>query len=220
MCGLTGYVSIQGTREHADELCNLFIESAIRGTHAYGLAYYDDFEDDVITLKDHDLQVIARRVRQLAAHDIITHTRYSQSGDWRNHHNNQPLSIEGYTLVFNGVISMGTQEEMEQEYGWKLSTYNDGELLIRHMLDGGDPVDFVKDKGSFAGLWFGPDGYVYALRNERRPLWYLRRNHHIYAASTRDIIRRALGIEAANAAQEFEPNVVYGLWEMINEPAF
>ena len=51
----------------------------------------------------------------------IYHNRYSTSGDFKNHLNNQPIEIGDTSLCFNGVIDMGTKSQMEEKYQIKMS---------------------------------------------------------------------------------------------------
>lgn len=216
MCGLVGYMSHDGIIRHRDYVSDLFLESTIRGLHAFGVAHHTP--TGIHTRKFHDKELCVDYIKRTPYTNIVTHARYSQSGDWRNHDNNHPVCVGGYYLVFNGVISMATKEEMEAEYGYILDTYNDGELFIRHMMGGGDPVEFVTRVGSFAGLWYEPSSCsIYALRNEYRPLWYLLCDDAVYYASTKDIFIRALGNYVARDACECEPGVVYDLWEQLHE---
>ena len=53
-------------------------------------------------------------------------------------------------------------------------------------------ADWVRRlKGSFAGIVLVPDGRMFALHNERRPLWFARGHGADWVASTRDIFLRA-----------------------------
>lgn len=216
MCGLVGYyTAAEATlnRNHLDIITALMQQAKIRGLHAHGFAI--DGGDEVH--KFHDLgDAIAKLWDLWPVYDLITHSRYSTSGDWEEIENNQPLAVEEYVLAFNGVISMATKEEMELAYGYHLDTYNDGEIFIRHLLAGGDPSDFVRGmRGSFAGLWYTPSGDLFALRNERRPLWMLRYDADtVFVTSTLDIFKRALPGHY-EMAQQLQPNVVYNLRECV-----
>lgn len=126
------------------------------------------------------------------------HNRYCTSGDYLVPENNQPIvyADKGVALVFNGTVDMGTKEEMEERSGYSLLTENDGELVLRDCCEG-DPFRRIgRETGaSFAGIVLGvqADGspYMYALRNEKRPLWAFETSAGYFIASTRDIASRA-----------------------------
>lgn len=126
------------------------------------------------------------------------HNRYCTSGDYLVPENNQPIVFDAQSvaLVFNGTVDMGTKEEMEERSGYSLLTENDGELVLRDCCEG-DPFRRIgRETGaSFAGIVLGVqvDGspYMYALRNEKRPLWAFETSAGYFIASTRDIASRA-----------------------------
>lgn len=219
VCGVIGYVSSNPTHDQTDALMRVIRESKIRGLHAFGMSHvaYDDKHVEYVEhVKFPTLDGLLGYMDGKLFWDAIAHTRYSTSGDWKNMANNQPIVVDGWSLVFNGVISMKTKEEMEEEYNIKLTTYNDGEIFLRHVMNGKDPIEFVRTmKGSFAGLWYTPQGWLYAIRNERRPMWWVRYDDSVFVASTRDIIARALGHTYANSAVECEPNRLYDLEELL-----
>lgn len=221
MCGIVGYYTTKHTPTRRDSFISLVEQSKLRGLHAFGVVGYED--GNYKLLRSHDLDTIEDYIQANEFEDAIAHTRYSTSGDWHVLDNNQPLDIDGYTLAFNGVISMKTKAQMEQEYNCKLTTDNDGELFINHLKAGGDPVDFVMNMaGSFAGIWYDPDGNMYALRNERRPLWWFPYDADtIFIVSTKDIIKRAFtDPSVADLAVECSPGVLYSvddLWRYNNE---
>ena len=159
---------------------------------------------EVITIKYHDLD----KVQFPPANKIIYHNRYSTSGDYKNHDNNQPIAIGNMSLVFNGVLDMRTKQEMEQHYGIEMETDNDGEILLR--LCGSDPdkiQEYVQNTtGSFAGLILTQDNTMYAVRNKNRPLWALNHSGAVFYASTRDIFKR---VDSSFEPKELEPYKVY-----------
>jgi glutamine phosphoribosylpyrophosphate amidotransferase len=216
MCGVVGYWSKEANQVvQIDMLAPLVSESKIRGLHAFGASYFDCESDEIVTVKYPELDNLLGHLTSVSMSDAIVHTRYSTSGDWRDMRNNQPLCVAGYSLVFNGVIDMRTKEEMEEAYGMVMETDNDGELFIQHLMDGGDPVEFIESCGSFAGLWYDGDGVMYALRNAHRPLWYFRGVDCIFFVSTNDIIKRAVGRKFAACAVECEPGKLYNVEEML-----
>ena len=167
------------------ELLHLIIQqSKIRGLHSFGYSYYDN---ELKTIKQHNISDIDFPVSDR----IIFHNRYATSGDYLDHNNNQPISVNEMSLVFNGVIDMRTKEEMQESYNIQMQTENDGELVIQ--LCGNDQekiIDYIKKiKGSFAGLIM-MNNKMYAIRNKNRPAWKLEYNNATYIASTKDIFKR------------------------------
>jgi glutamine phosphoribosylpyrophosphate amidotransferase len=206
MCGIIGYCTYEPNVAHLQALKLLLFESKIRGLHAFGITHSQvnvDNIDDVIliTKKFYRLDDLIAYIESVYPfYDAILHTRYSTSGDWEVLENNQPIVVNNYSLVFNGVISMKTKQEMEKEYDVSLKTDNDGELFIRSILAGSNPEQFVTNiTGSFAGLWYDPMcddivGKIFAIRNSRRPLWIVNYDADtVFVASTKDIVMRALG---------------------------
>jgi glutamine phosphoribosylpyrophosphate amidotransferase len=138
---------------------------------------------------------------------MIFHNRYSTSGDWHEHLNNQPLFREGVSLAFNGTLDMRSKQQMEVAYGVKLHTSNDGELPLIAYLDGGVEGlrSFIaQSKGSFAGILITKNKII-ALRNAKRPLW-LHSGSSLVIASTEDILKRA-GLTSHN--EQLEHGKVY-----------
>lgn len=189
MCGIIGYHTKKRGENDAFTLFKLMRQSRIRGLHSFGFSWYKNgkietqkyFQNEFLSIKIPD------------SNTLIFHNRYSTSGDFKDHKNNQPIHIEDMSLAFNGVIDMGTKSEMEAHYGVKMATENDGELVLR--MSGGDPADmvnFVQNKGSFSGILL-QGGDLYAFTNGRRPLYQLTIGKSTFIASTRDIFVRALG---------------------------
>lgn len=217
MCGLVGYCTQKPSMVRQRRLLLPLVEQAkIRGLHAFGAAWWEEFDEYVDVRKYFQIEELLDFLGNNSFQDVITHARYSTSGNWQDINNNQPISVAGWHLAFNGVISMKTKEEMEEEWHTELSTDNDGEIFIRYMMRGADPAQFVQDiEGSFAGLWYNPAGELFAIRNERRPLWYFQTDGTVCFASTKDIIHRAVGEEYVNKAQECVPGQLYVLEDMI-----
>lgn len=197
MCGIIGYWSSTPKDSHFDAIKRLFVQSKIRGLHSFGYSYFTDGQ--IVTVKEHKLDDVLRSLDQLKTirpRQLIGHTRYSTSGDYLDHTNNQPIVLGGITLVFNGVIDMRARQEWAKDYGGVFETDNDGEIFLRHIQNGGCPVKFLASKRcSFAGLYF-QDGQMSAIRNAFRPMWMSQYEGATLIASTRDIFERAIGVEA------------------------
>lgn len=192
MCGVVGYSCESPIKEHYEILQAIIRQSKIRGLHSFGFSFYDK---ELVTIKHHYID----KIELPAANKIIYHNRYSTSGDYKNHDNNQPIAVGNISLVFNGVLDMRTKQEMEEHYQIDMETDNDGELVLK--LCGSDPEkiqEYVQNTtGSFAGLILTENNKMYAIRNENRPLWMLNHSGAIFYASTRDIFKRV--------DQSFEP---------------
>lgn len=209
ICAIVGFVSRGG--EGHEQLIRVLWQSRVRGLHAFGMTYIDRHTGDMRTAKYFALESLVADVRRLLPPRLIFHARYSTSGDYRDHANNQPIDVNlGTSLAFNGIISMMTKEQMEEFWGVKLETYNDGEIFLRHVHAGGDPVEFVRTmKGAFAGVWMKSNGLMYALRNTRRPAWSARTDYAVIVASTKDILERA----QIAGAEELDARTLYSVTE-------
>ena len=192
MCSIIGYYSKSPSSNDRGVIQSIFVQSKIRGTHSFGISYLNP-GGQVITFKTHNLAEILIRLERLDPfpRQLIGHTRYSTSGDWHAHSNNQPIDIKKIAFAFNGVIDMRTREDWQQTYRCRFETDNDGEIFIRHLLKGGNPIEFVRQKKrSFAGVYL-KNGEIYALRNVSRPMWQAVSVDSMFIASTQDIFKRA-----------------------------
>jgi glutamine phosphoribosylpyrophosphate amidotransferase len=195
VCGVIGFYSKKPTEEHVELVCRLFEESKIRGLHAFGVAIRT--EKGLTDFKTFDFEDMKRWLRLAPKFDVlIGHNRYSTSGDYHNHKNNQPISIERTHVVFNGVITQASRNVYEKTFGKTYVTENDGEIFARKVVDMEDWAGFVfKGKFSFAGAFLQNDRAV-ALRNKNRPLWISEANGARFIASTQNIFTRA-GFESS-----------------------
>ncbi len=230
MCGVVGYRAASLTSEGIAIVLAALYESKIRGLHAAGFALrrgratglllkrYLRVEDATGALEDALYQARGDSI------SLVAHTRYSTSGDWLEPKNNQPIVVDGVALAFNGVLDMGTKCEMEDRWHVHLEAENDGELLLRLMKRGLDPVAWLKRSApyiSFAGALLTPDGSVEVLRNERRPLWYVRLDPAVgggvLVASTQSILNRALGGAGATGGVELPAFQVWEVMDLANK---
>lgn len=188
MCGVIGMATSEPRAEHQALLRRLFVESRVRGIHAFGFSFWDG--ESVVTrrflsVKD-CVEAVPRGITRL-----IGHCRYSTSGDHRTPANNQPIQIGQAALAFNGVVSMASKAEYERQYDRRYATENDGEIVLDKLIRGDDWRRFVADgRFSFAGLALERDRLT-AIRNVRRPLYRCNREGAVFFASTADIFRRA-----------------------------
>lgn len=207
MCGIVGY---SGRRYDSDrkKFIALCREACIRGVHAFGIAYIDE-QGDLVVSKSTSFDILMRTIPEKIPSKIMFHNRYATSGDASVSQNNQPISVGNSALVFNGTVDMGTKEEMEQRYGFELSTENDGEIVLRDFLNG-EPLKHISTNNvSFAGIYLDRTGKMVALRNEMRPLWRFRDYGGQFITSTRDIALR--GGLIAECGTELTPLKLYDL---------
>jgi glutamine phosphoribosylpyrophosphate amidotransferase len=183
MCGVIGYI---GKSIDKNLVERLVFESEIRGIHHTGRVTAEVLEP--------------KKLRGYG--NGIIHTRYCTSGK-----TNQPLKVKGNVLAFNGVIDMGTKKEMEKRWGIKMTTDNDGEILLQTCKTPETLLLFIKNRQcSFAGVMV-MDGRFVALRNKFRPLWMHKdKKNNVYIASTKDIFIRS-GVKTN--LKELEPLKIY-----------
>jgi len=189
MCGIIGYHSKKRDENDAFRVFKLVRQSRIRGLHSFGFSWYENGE---IHTKKY-FQNEFKNIKIPESNTLIFHNRYSTSGDFRDHSNNQPIHINDLSLAFNGVIDMRTKQEMEAHYNIQMMTENDGEIVLR--VSEGDPeemVKFISDKGSFSGILL-QGGKLHAFTNGMRPMYHTQINDSVFIASTKDIFLRALG---------------------------
>lgn len=193
MCSVIAYQSPEFNEKDRDLLVSLFEESVARGRHSYGVAA--QIHDRLMEWSvKHDLKSIIDSIMELTIGrplSLIGHCRYSTSGDYKDHRNNQPIILGFIPFVFNGVIDMGTKAEMEKRYNFDMLGENDGEIFLDKLYRREDVESWVRDGSfSFAGAWI-QNGKVWLLRNEMRPLWMAWVGKSAFAASTLDIIARS-----------------------------
>ena len=183
MCAIIGFISDNPTAIAVETLKRLFIESKIRGMHAYGYAAIQD--GHLMEHKSNGLKSLLVTIEKPTR--LIGHCRYSTSGDYKDMNNNQPLRFGEEYLVFNGVIDMRTKVEMEAAYGIKMNSDNDGEI----MLQTPNRTGLLKSGITFSGLTLNLHALAF-FRNEGRPGYKATRFGATYIASTADILRRCL----------------------------
>jgi len=192
MCGIVGFHTKNRDENDAFRVFKLIRQSRIRGLHSFGFSWYENGQ----ILSKKYFQKEFKDLKIPDSDTLIFHNRYSTSGDFHHHKNNQPIDIGDLSLAFNGVIDMRTKKEMEDHYGIKMETDNDGEIVLR--VSNGDPkqmVHFVANKGSFSGILL-QGGDLYAFTNGRRPLYRAVIGESTFVASTQDIFQRALDVTA------------------------
>jgi glutamine phosphoribosylpyrophosphate amidotransferase len=180
MCSVIGFKGVYDI----NLLDRVFDESRLRGIHAFGFSYYNN--GIIQTYKYLDYKEFKNKIHSISPDLFIAHFRYSTSGDFNVMENNQPITFENKSIVFNGVISQKSKNEIEKEFGVKMEIENDGYVLIQKF----DDKSFVlRDNITFAMLGLD-NGKLIALRNKKRPL-YFNDDNNIIICSTKDIMKRS-----------------------------
>lgn len=158
--------------------------------HAAGFAAWKDGE--MVVKKCFNIRELNFELSRLWPFNaMVGHTRYSTSGDWQDHRENQPIEFDGVAFAFNGVISGATREENEERFEMKLETSNDAEIFLNKYIFRNDLNELMRvTKASFAGLVLDEDD-LKPFRNSRRPLYSIQESHGTFYASTADIFKRA-----------------------------
>ena len=186
MCSIIGY---NGDWDQS-LVFRLFYNSRIRGLHAFGYSYLSD-SNTLKVKKFLHYDEFCTEISIDKPNKFIAHFRYSTSGDYHDLLNNQPIYRNNVSLVFNGVLDMGSKMEMEEKYKTKLFSDNDGELaLVYKEKSNQDLYDLVKNK-SFAGLFMYNTGVVEILKNKNRPCHFGFIDNTKIVASTKDILIRS-----------------------------
>jgi glutamine phosphoribosylpyrophosphate amidotransferase len=197
MCAIVGFVSKNPNEKALTTLKRLFIESKIRGMHAYGYAALQG--ENLYSNKGNLLKPVLDSIKLPNA--LIGHCRYSTSGDYKDMNNNQPIRHKKEWMVFNGVIDMRTKAEMEQAYKIKMNCDNDGEI----MLQSTNRTGLLSKEISFAGIFLSGNT-IRLMRNLNRPAYIGFKHDCVYIGSTKDIMQRALisDIQEAEPYKEYE----------------
>lgn len=180
MCAIVGFDG-----DDHELLIRVLEESRVRGLHAFGYAFADS--SHLLVRKYHHLSEMTASILEERPTRLVAHCRYSTSGDFSDHRNNQPVQRGGRALVFNGVIDMGTKAEMELRHHVEMETENDGELVLIWQ----EALGKIVAPGSFAGLVIDDEGVTYVSRNSFRPAWLGKSGRTQVIGSTADILRRA-----------------------------
>jgi glutamine phosphoribosylpyrophosphate amidotransferase len=204
MCGIVGAYLEAPTQQQIDILKKLFVQSRVRGKHATGYSTF--FHGELVT---RNAPVSAELFVESYFDDIqpgdyelhlIGHTRYSTS-DLRY---NQPIQIHpDFAIAHNGVIDQRPPSYWD-EYGYKLSTTNDSELLYHCAHSGKEPLEEFPE-ASMAVCELRLLGGMAWYRNGKRPLYHAKVPNGWFVCSTADIALRA-GLEGAERCQ---PGIVY-----------
>jgi hypothetical protein len=191
MCGIFGLV-VEGefNEKHAKLTEALLLESQVRGRHATGVTWSSGTAPMVTVKQPVPATEFVKTHLSMPLGEVgvrvLGHCRYSTSGDWEDNANNQPLESREVSLVHNGLVSMGTKEEFEHQYGVRTHSYNDSEVILQHVLralQAGPSVTLVDALGKALHRIHRVEPPIFALgimglrwpmlcvRDHIRPLW-------------------------------------------------
>lgn len=202
MCGIVAVKQKRGHPFPLHAFISLMEEASIRGVHATGVSYFlDDRVRTFKTPKPMSLKNLPSSVlKELSSCDgAIGHVRYSTS----DLQFNQPFQIGELALVHNGVVSQADPSKWEELFGVSCATRNDSEILL-HVAASKPYHPVTLENTSQACALLEQDSISF-WRNAQRPLYYVETDEYLAAASTKDIIKRALGKSSIRT----EPFTVY-----------
>lgn len=186
MCGVIGAYSSKGV--DIQKFQTLLIQSMIRGKHASGIAWNNKGK---LSYRIIDEPANFLSFSNIETDMIVGHARYSTS----DLNYNQPIKSEKIAVVHNGVISQAQPDTWFDHFGYKCTTKNDSELVLRSWEDNKHPIEKYKDS-SIASIVIDLTNSpkMNFFRNEKRPLWFSEQDDSYYIASTKNILERT-GIE-------------------------
>lgn len=196
MCAIIGAVVQDADQTELDLLRRVFIESKIRGMHATGVSYIQGGEIHTVSLPvpaDQFPLTFDEWINEDGNLYLIGHCRYSTS----DLEYNQPIQVDGISVAHNGVISQELYENWNELYGYNCTTKNDTELLARSLREDINISERWED-ASIATVWLEEGvNAVNVYRNGKRPLYLTNREKSVIITSTKDIMKRASGYDAA-----------------------
>lgn len=187
-----------------ETLKSLFVESQIRGRHQTGLAVkrlgsitrFVVNGDGKRLVEEFDWSLLTKG----DAIEVAGHNRYSTSDlDYP-----QPImAFEDFALCHNGVVDQRPPVFWE-EYGYRLSTLNDSELLYHCSYSGGEPLKRFPE-ASMAVCELHVQKGLRWYRNGKRPLYKVKVENGFFICSTEDIAKRS----GLRGAERCLPGVIY-----------
>lgn len=198
MCGILGYSATSWNERHRANCVELLKQSKIRGLHACGFSYVSD--NSLCVYKNSSPQgwteVIKAIPHELKKPSLIAHCRYSTS----SLEDNQPVLAQGLAVSHNGVISQASPTLWSSLFGLDTESKCDSELILRAHLDNGEHPLIRFPNASIAVCKIDNLGQIEAYRNHLRPLALVVGEDYVAFASTKDILRRALGVSDVRQA--------------------
>lgn len=200
MCGIWGFVTnkkdYNAKYELARELC---IATAVRGSHATGIAYSDGTHERYYKEGEPASLFVRRAEFEQIATDkpnmIIGHGRYATHGDPKYNINNHPFKSRTLQFIHNGVIS--NYDSLKAEY--QCYSECDSEVILRVLERSARRITGIQQvykevQGSFAcALMDTRKLRLWLWRNHGNPIYlsYHEGMNMLAFASTRDIFDSA-----------------------------
>ena len=201
MCGIIGFFSETKDKKEIAMLKKVVMETKIRGLHSFGTAYFKNVKIKVI--KDFELNFnnLFEDFINSKSKRIIFHCRYSTSGDYHKHKNNQPIKVGKVAIAMNGIVSMEKKKKYEKEFDVECKSGNDAEIILRKDMK---YLEFLNEYNdvSFAGIFLRKNKIV-GLRNNKRPMYKFKYRESKFIVSTKDIAVRS-GIDSAKVVKPFK----------------
>jgi asparagine synthetase B (glutamine-hydrolysing) len=212
MCSVIGLLLNKPTKEDFKLVRNVFIESGIRGLHATGMSFLPNWSDRIQTIIEAkpvsyfvENHLHVDNFKNLLNEDgnlyLIGHCRYSTS----DLEYNQPIYNEEISIVHNGVVSQELPENWEKLYGYKTSTKNDSELILKTIEAGKEPLVEWQDSSISVIVLRAETKTLSYYRNGKRPIYVTELNNGIIVTSTKDIMKRASN--GSKVAEEVPANL-------------
>lgn len=150
MCGIAGFCLSADENVNAAQLAvPLLLGIENRGTHATGVAYFDDGVALIEKAAVPARTFVPTLDMPSTVRNAILHTRHATQGSPQNNDNNHPIDVGGLIGVHNGIV------------------YNDDELFDR--LPDGVRIAEVDSEAIFATLYHGGEKPAQALARVQGP---------------------------------------------------
>jgi glutamine phosphoribosylpyrophosphate amidotransferase len=173
MCGVLGVKIKDVTKLDLVIIKELILQTQIRGMHATGVSYVRDgtiytSKESLNATKFLEMYKVSDFVDTDNTLTMIVHCRYSTSCLTFN----QPIVSDDICIVHNGVVTQELYENWESLYGYKCSTENDSELILKTIQSNLSPLHEWRDS-SMAVIELHKDKSMVFYRNGKRPLHLL-----------------------------------------------
>jgi len=176
MCGLFGYLSKTGRGPDLDRLRRIALETQLRGSHAFGLAWVTpDGKLHAFKRPGSAAANLAELDRCRDALIVAGHCRYATHGDPADNRNNHPHRVGRGWLVHNGIVH--NHASIAKRYGLVTETECDSEVLGLLMAKvpgslqrrAAIGVDAAEGPLALLGVWTRPARLLLVRRGN--PLW-------------------------------------------------
>ena len=201
MCGIIGFFSETKDKKEIAMLKKVVMETKIRGLHSFGTAYFKNGKIKIKKEFELNFDKLFGKFINSNSKRIIFHCRYSTSGDYHKHKNNQPIKVGKVAIAMNGIISMERKKKYEKQFNVECKSGNDAEIILRKDMK---YLEFLNEYNyvSFAGVFLKKNKIV-GLRNNKRPMYKFKYRESKFIVSTADIAVRS-GIDNVKIVKPFK----------------